>query len=93
MNWIKRLLVILNEDGRVYHFGDGKDYILIRKVEPKKVAPNILDYKEAYEYGAYLRSIGFKDIRVNSESIFRFKCGTSDANMAWTNKMYQRREE
>ncbi len=78
IKFLKRIRVLQEEDGRVFHFGDGKDFIKVKSFR---------SCHEAREYGSYLESIGFNDIRVSFDEVFRYKCETGGVDMMWTNIM------
>ena len=88
-NWIKRIKVYFIENGRVSHFGDGKDYILIKEFDRQWIPnkPGWFNYKDAEDYAEYLRNIGFKDIRTSGGEVLRYACKTSGSDMVYTNMM------
>lgn len=98
INFFRRLWVLVTEVGTVSHFGDGKDFILVKEIPPiitdyKKLGDNTCsytaNYSEAKTYGKYLERIGFKEIRRDQERIMRFKCETGEMNMMFTRQLTQ----
>ena len=88
LNCLRRFWVILREDGHIVHYGDGKDFILVREFQREWVSENAFTCEGPERYGQYLRDIGFKEVRVSNERVFRYKCTTSLTDIVWTRKMY-----
>lgn len=89
-NWLKRIMIYITENGHVYHFGDGKDFTLVKEFKSRWLSKDTFTYdNKDLEFAEYLRNIGFKEVRADgSGSVFRYKCKTGNKDMYFTNKLY-----
>jgi len=88
INWLRRLRVAVIGGRHTVHFGDGKDFILVKELPKRWTSKGTFTYDGKDEqFGQYLRRIGFRDVRVVCGSVFRYKCGTGRVEMILTRKM------